>query len=330
MTMLRRAIALLITLALALLVAPLASEAQPPLQVPRVGYLLGATREQEPFLEEFLEAMRALGYVEGQNLLMEYRAAAGHYERLPALAAELVRLPVDVLLVVITPAALAAKDATTTIPVVMMGVGDPVGSGLVASLARPGGNITGVTSVSPDLVEKQLEFLKAALPTVSRVAVLWNPANPAHALRVPEADVAAQRLGVQLHRVEARGPDAFDRAFAAMTRAHVGALLVFGDAMVFQHRSRLAELAATSRLPTMHNIRPFVEAGGLMAYGPSTRDLRRRAAVYVDKILKGAKPADLPVEQPMKFELVLNLKTADALGLTIPPTVLFQATEIIR
>jgi ABC-type uncharacterized transport system substrate-binding protein len=322
------AIALLI--ALALLVAPLAAEAQPPTPVYRIGYLLGATREQEPLLEEFLEAMRALGYVEGQNLVMEYRAAEGQYERLPALAAELVRLPVDILLVVKTPAALAAKDATTTIPVVMMGVGDPVGSGLVASLARPGSNVTGLASLQHELSGKRLEFLKAVLPTVSRVAILWNPANPAHALTVRTADVAAQALGVQLHFVEARGPDAFDRAFADMARAHAGALLVLGDAMSFQHRRRLAELAATNRLPTMHNIRPFVEAGGLMAYGPSTPDLRRRAAVYVDKILKGAKPADLPVEQPTTFELVINLKTAQALGLTIPPTVLFQATEIIR
>ena len=184
--------------------------------------------------------------------------------------------------------------------------------------------------MSIDLVGKQLEFLKDVLPTVSRVALLWNPANPVHTLRVREAEVAAQALGVQLHLVEAHGPEAFDRAFAAMTSAHAEALLVLGDALVFQHRRRLAELAATSRLPTMHNVRPFVEAGGLMAYGPSTRDLRRRAAVYVDKILKGAKPADLPVEQPTKFELVINLKTAQALGLTIPPSILFQADEVIR
>jgi putative tryptophan/tyrosine transport system substrate-binding protein len=219
---------LLVTLTLGLLVAPFAAEAQPPTHVYRIGYLLGTTRAQEPSLEVFLEAMRALGYVEGQNLVMEYRGAEGQYERLPALAAELVRLPVDVLLVTLTPAALAAKQATTTIPIVTMGVGDPVGSGLVASLARPGGNVTGVTSQSPDLVEKQLEFLKDVLPTVSRVAVLWDPANPGHALQVSAAEVAAQPLGVQLHPVEARGPEAFDGAFAAMTRAHTGALLVLG------------------------------------------------------------------------------------------------------
>jgi putative ABC transport system substrate-binding protein len=326
----RRRTMLLVTLAFGLLVAPLAAEAQPPTKMHRIGYLLGTIRAQEPALEAFLEGMRALGYVEGQNLIMEYRAAEGQYERLPALAAELVRLPVDVLLAAITPAALAATDATTTIPIVMAGVGDPVGSGLIASLARPGGNVTGLTSLQSELVGKALELLTEVLPTVSRVAVLWNPANPAHALGVPGTEVAAQRLGLQLHLVEARGPDAFDRAFAAMTQASAGALLVMGDRLFVEHRRRLAELAAMNHLPTMHNIRPFVEAGGLMAYGPSPHDIRRRAAVYVDKILKGVKPADLPVEQPTTYELVINLKTAQALGLTIPPAVLFQATEVIR
>ena len=317
-------------LTLGALSAPLAPEAQPPRHMYRIGYLLGGTRGQEPFLDFFLEAMRALGYVEGQNLVMEYRAAEGHYERLPALAAELVRLQVDVLLVTITPAALAAKQATTTIPIVTLGVGDPVGSGLVASLARPGGNVTGVTSLSPDLVGKQLEFLKEVLPTVSRVAILWDPANPAQTLQVRAADVAAQQLGVQLLRVEARGPEAFDGAFATMTRAHADALLVLGGSITFEHRRRLAELAAKRRLPTMHNVRPYVEAGGLMAYGPSSRDLRRRAAVYVDKILKGAKPTELPVEQPTKFDLIINLKTAKALGLTIPPSLLLRADQVIE
>jgi len=323
---------LVVMLALVILTAPLIAEAQPPTHVHRIGALSGGgpTPGRDPFVEAFLEGMRALGYVEGQHLVLEYRGAAGQHERLPALAAELVRLQVDVLLVVITPAALAAKHATTTIPIVMAAVGDPVGSGLVASLARPGGNVTGLTSLTSELVGKQLEFLKDVLPTVSRVAVLWNPANPVHAVNVREADVAAQALGVQLHLVEAHGPDAFDSAFAAMTSAHAGALLVLGDTMFQTHRRRLAELAATSRLPTMHNVRRFVEAGGLMAYGPSTPDLRRRVAVYVDKILKGAKPADLPVEQPTKFELIINLKTAEALGLTIPPTLLFQADEVIR
>jgi putative ABC transport system substrate-binding protein len=213
MTMGYSAVGCIVTLTISLLGVPLAAAVQPPTHVHRIGYLLGTTRAQEPFLETFLEAMRVLGYVEGQNLVLEYRAAKGQYERLPALAAELVRLPVDVLLVTSTPAALAAKQATSSIPIVTLGVGDPVGSGLVASLARPGGNVTGVTSLSPDLVGKQLEFLKDVLPTVSRVAILWDPTNPAHALQVRAADVAAQRLGVQLHRAEAHSPEAFDHAF---------------------------------------------------------------------------------------------------------------------
>jgi putative ABC transport system substrate-binding protein len=330
--MTHRRMRFLVILVLGFLVAPLAPEAQPPTHVHRIGVLAGSTREQDPGYVEafFLEGMRALGYVEGQNLIMEYRWAEGQYERFPDLAAELVRLQVDVLMVPNTPAALAAKHATTTIPIVMVGVGDPVGSGLVASLARPGGNVTGVISLSPELVGKQLEFLKEVLPTVSRVAILWNPANPVHALMVRAADVAVQALGVQLHLVEARGPDAFDSAFAAMTSAPAGALLVLGDRIFFQHRRRLAELAAMSHLPTMHNTRAYVEAGGLMAYGTSALDVYRRAATYVDKILKGAKPADLPVEQPMRTELVINLKTAQALGITMPPSLLLLADEIIR
>ena len=237
----------------------------------------------------------------------------------------------DVLLAVgATPAQLAAKDATTTLPMVMVGVADPVGSGLVASLARPGGHVTGLAAMTPDLVGTQLELLKDLRPTVSRVAVLWTPANPVHTPGLWEAHVAAQRLGVQLHLAEARGPDALDGAFAAMTRAHAGALLVLGDPMFRLHRSRLAELAVTSALPSMHQVRVVVEAGGLLYDGASLADMVRRAATYVDKILKGAKPGDLPVEQPTAFELVINLKTAEAMGLTIPPSLLFQATEVIR
>jgi ABC-type uncharacterized transport system substrate-binding protein len=315
--MIRRAIALLITFTLGcLFVAPLAPEAQPPTHVHRIGVLHGTTPGQDPFVEVFLEGMRALGYVEGQHLVMENRGAEGQHERLPDLAAELVGLPVDVLVTWGTPAALAAQHATTTMPIVSVSAGDPVETGLVASLARPGGNITGLSVLSPELVGKQLEILKEVLPTVSRVAILWNPANPAHTLQVRAAEVAAQPLGVQRHRAEARGADAFDRAFAAMTRAHAGELLVLGDAMFRLHRSRLAELAAMSHLPTMHNVRAYVEAGGLLCYGPSAPETWRRALTYVDKILKGAKPADLPVEQSTKFELVINLKTAQALGLT--------------
>jgi putative tryptophan/tyrosine transport system substrate-binding protein len=262
----RTIIGFIITCALGCLgVAPLAPEAQPPTHVHRIGVLHGATPGQDPFVGAFLEGMRALGYVEGQNLVMEERGAAGQVERFPALAAELVRLQVDVLLVTNTPAALAAQHATSTVPIVMAGIGDAVGSGLVASLARPGGNITGLSNLQPERVGKQLEFLKDVLPTASRVAVLWNPANPAAALQVRAAEVAAPALGVQLHPVEARGPDAFDRAFAAMARAHAGALLVVGDRVFHQDRRRLAALAATSRLPTMHNVREFVDDGGLMS-----------------------------------------------------------------
>jgi putative ABC transport system substrate-binding protein len=330
-TVRRTIIRFIITCALGCLgVAPLAPEAQPPTPVHRIGALSSqATPGRGRFAEAFLEGMRALGYVEGQHFVLEYRAAAGHYERLPALAAELVQLKPEVIVAQGTPAALAAKAATTTIPIVMVGVGDPVGSGLVASLARPGSNITGVSLLAPDLVGKQLEFLKDLLPTISRVAVLWNPTNPAQAL-LREADEAAQRLGIQLHRVEARSPDEFDRAFAAMTQAHAGALLVLVDTIFSVHRTRLVALAAQSRLPTMYQGRNLVEAGGLISYWASVSDGWRRGATYVDKILKGAKPADLPVEQPTKFELVINLKTAKALGITIPPTLLFLADEVIR
>jgi putative ABC transport system substrate-binding protein len=318
-------------LAFVILTAPLIAEAPPP-HVHQIGALSGqgTIPGRGPFVEAFLEGMRALGYVEGQHFVLEYRVAAGHYERLSALAAELVQLKPEVIVTQGTPAALAAKDATTTIPIVMVGVGDPVESGLVASLARPGGNITGLSVVVPELVGKQLEFLKDVLPTVSRVAVLWNPSNPAHAIQMGVADVAAQRLGIELYRVEVRSPEAFDRAFAAMTRAHAGALLVLVDNIFFEHRRRLAELAAMSHLPTMHQNRELVEAGGLISYAASPPDGWRRGATYVDKILKSAKPADLPVEQPSRFELVINLKTAQELGLIVPPTLLFQADVVIK
>jgi ABC-type uncharacterized transport system substrate-binding protein len=326
------AVVFVVTLALSLLVAPLTAVAQQPTHVHRIGFLAATAPapERARNLEAFLEGMRALDYVEGQNLVMEYRSAEGQYERLPDLAAELVHLKVDVLVVPTTPAALAAKQATTTIPIVMASVHDPVGSGLVASLARPGGNITGLSNMAPELVGKQLEFLKEVLPTVSRVAVLWNPTNPSNLLMLREADVAAQALGVQLHPLEVRGPDAFDSTFAAMTSAHVGALVILGDAMFQMHRRRLAELAVMSHLPAMYGVRADVEAGGLISYGVSIPDQHRRAATYVAKLLKSATPADLPVEQPTKFELVINLKTAKALDLIIPPTLLFQADEVIR
>ena len=328
----RRTSGLIIALVLGLLAAPLAAARQQAGKIPRIGWLSPRPppSESEPFPQAFRGGLRELGWVEGQNIAMEYRWAEGRYERLPVLAAELVRLEVDVIVALVTPAALAAQHATRTIPIVMVGVHDPVRSGLVASLARPGGNVTGLSLLSPALVGKQLEFLKEVLPTVSRVAVLWNPASPGHVLMIREAEVAGQALGVQLHLLEARGPDEFDSAFAAMTSAGVGALLVLGDTIFSVHRTRLVALAAQSRLPAMYATRVHVEVGGLIGYGVSAPGQFRRAATYVDKILKGAKPADLPVEQPMKFDLVINLKTAKALGITMPPSLLLLADEVIQ
>jgi len=315
-----------------LLAAPLAAEAQQAAKVPRIGWL-GADRAAVPHLQEaFRQGLRDLGYVEGRNLVIEYRDAEGKYDRLPALAAELVALKVDVIVAPTTPAALAAKQATRTLPIVFVAA-DPVGSGLVTSLARPGGNVTGLSSLGPELVGKCLEQLTQAVPGVSRVAVLWQPGAFGERMEkdmLKAADVAARALGARLQFVEARGPENFDRAFSDMTRARAGALTVLPSTMFVIERRRLVDLAAKNRLPALYSAREFVDAGGLMAYGANFADSYRRAATYVDKILKGAKPGDLPVEQPTKFELVINLKTAKALGLTIPPSLLGQADEVIR
>ena len=317
-----------------LLTAPLVPEAQQaPNKVPRIGWLGGPTRESaEPFVQVFQRGLKDLGWVEGQNIVIEWRFAGGRAERLPDLAAELVRLQVDLVVVPSTPTALAAKNATKTIPIVTVGVGDPVGLGLVASLARPEGNITGLTSfVTREIAGKQLELLKetATAPKVSRVAVLWNPATPGNALSLRATEIASRALGVQPQPLEARSVNDFDSAFAAIATKRAGSLLVLGDVMFVTHRIRLADLAAKSRLPAMYPAREYVQAGGLMSYGHFFPELFRRAATYVDKILKGAKPADLPVEQPTKFELMINLKTAKALGLTIPPSVLLRADQVI-
>jgi ABC-type uncharacterized transport system substrate-binding protein len=271
--------------------------------------------------------------VEGQNLVIEYRAADGRLEQFPGLATELARLPVDLIVAPNTAAARAAQHATTTIPIVAIVMGDPVGDGLVASLARPGGHITGTTFLGPGLVPKRLELLKAALPRVARVAALWHPdAYAERTIRamLQETEAAARTLGVHLHLVEVRGPDELDRAFATMTRERAEAFIVLPSPMLYTARRHIVDLAARHRLPAMYQAREFVELGGLIAYGASIPELWRRAATYVDKILKGAKPADLPVEQPTTFELVINLKTAKALGLTIPPTLLFQADKVIQ
>ncbi len=328
-----RTLGLIVTLALGLLIAPLAAPAEQPRKVFRIG-ILGNVPLTDPegvrLWGAFIQGLRELGYVEGQNITIEHRSSEGKYERLPDLAADLVRLKVDVIVAPAANPVFAAKQATRTIPIVMTGSGDAVGSGLVASLARPGGNVTGLSTLAPEIVGKQLELLKEIIPRVSRVAVLWNPTNQTHPLLLGEAKVAARSLGVQLQILEARRPDDFERAFAAMTRERAGALLVLTDGMFLLHLTRTADLAAKSRLPAMFALREQADAGGLMAYGPSLRDSFRRAATYVDKILKGAKPADLPVEQPTKFELVINLKTAKALGLTIPQSVLIRADEVIQ
>jgi len=305
-----------------LLAAPLAAEAQQAAKIARIGYLAANLAANPHLREAFRQGLHDLGYVEGRNVAIEYRDAEGKYDRLPALAAELVALKVDVILAGGTPQALAAKHATRTLPIVFLGVTDPVTSGLVSSLARPGGNATGLSMLaSPEIVGKRLELLTQAVPGVTRVAVLWQPGGQGERTdkdMLKEAEVAARALGVRLHFVEARGPDDFDRAFSDMTRARAGALTSVGGTMFFNEQRRLVALAAKNRLPAVYTQREFVDAGGLMAYGPNLADLFWRAATYVDKILKGAKPADLPVEQPTKFELVINLKTAKALGLTIP------------
>jgi putative ABC transport system substrate-binding protein len=325
---------LIVTIALGLLVAPLAV-AQPPAKVPRIAFLAGGSRAADALLiETFWQRMKELGYVEGKNIVVEYRFAEGAPERLPHLAAELVRLNVDV---IVAPAsgAVAAKQATTTIPIVMTHVSDPVAQGLVASLAHPGGNVTGLSSFVSELGGKQLELLKEAFPTVSRVAVLWwklptPSAIDQDALVLGEMQVAARALQVALQPLELQGVKDFEPAFSAMTGERADAVIVLRNPLTTTHRTRIVSFAATSRLPAMYSDREFVDAGGLMSYGASIADLWGRAAVYVDKILKGAKPADLPVEQPTKFDLVINLKTAKALGLTLPPSILFQATEVIQ
>jgi len=322
---------LAITLALGILATPIAAEAQVPAKVPRIGFLASySPTNNAHFLEAFRQGLRELGYVDGQNIAIEYRFAEGRPERLPALAAELVRLKVDVIVTGGPPAPEATKQATSTIPIVFAVTGDPVAEGLVASIARPGGNITGLASIASETVGKQLELLKEVVPKVSRVAVLQNPSNHGHPFVLRQAEGAARALGVQLHIVQARTPPEIEAAFAAMRSQRAGGVLILRDQLFLTQRTQIAALAAKSRLPAVYGNREYAEAGGLMAYGASTPHMYRRAATYVDKILKGAKPADLPVEQPMRFELVINLKTAKALGLTIPQSILIRADEVIQ
>jgi putative ABC transport system substrate-binding protein len=310
---------------------PLAARAQPSGKVWRIGHLALSPRlPDNPIFGAFLAKLRDLGYVEGQNLIFEWRSADGHADRLPTLAAELVRLNVDLILTPNTQTTLAAKRATPTIPIVMCAASDPVDTGLVTSLARPGGNVTGGSVTGGELSRKRLELLKEVIPTIFRVAVLFDPTNASHPIFWRETEIAAKVLGVTLQRVDVRAPEDIEAAFAAIGQLQVDALFVFTEPMIYNERGRIADLAARDRLPVVNMIRGAAEAGDLMSYGPDYPDLYRRAAIYVDKILKGAKPADLPVEEPVKFDLVINLKTAKALGITIPQSVLLRADEVIE
>jgi putative ABC transport system substrate-binding protein len=321
------AIGSIVALILSLLAVPLAAAAPLAGKVWRIGYLVAGFREVD---EAFRQGLRDLGYIEGQNITIEYRHADNQRDRLPALAAELVRLPVDVLVTGGENAARVVQQATHTIPIVLAAGEDPVELGLVASLARPGGNLTGLSLMSVELEGKRLELLKEAVPTASRVGVLFNPASTGVIPRWRETESAARSLGVQLHPLEVRSAEELERAFAAATSAGVGALIVWRNFLIDTHRTRILQLATQRRLPVMAELREYVDDGGLMFYGPSLPDLYRRAATYVDKILQGAAPADLPVEQPTKFELVLNRKTAQVLGITFPPTLLILADEVIH
>jgi putative ABC transport system substrate-binding protein len=304
--------------------------AQPPAKIHKIGWIAVRPGSAASVIESFQREFSKLGYVEGKNIVFEYRYAEGKLDRLPALAEELVRLKVDVLIAPNTPAALAAKSATKTIPVVFIDVTDPIAAGLIDSLARPGGNITGFTSIESVLAGKRLELLKETLPKLSRVAVLWNPQDLGGGQSWKESQLPARELGLQLHSMEVTSADKYEAAFKEATKARSGALAWMAAPLGRSNQILTVELPKKYRLPAIYSQRAVVENGGLMSYGSDRAEMYRRAAVYVDKILTGAKPADLPVEQPMKFELAINLKTAKALGLTIPPIVLMRANKVIR
>ena len=308
---------------------PLAARAQQAGKIRAIGLLSPASRSPS-VVPALFDALAELGWIEGKNLVVERRYAENRLERLPELAAELVRLNVEVIVANGTLGPLAAKRATSTIPIVMTAAGDPLGSGLVASLARPGGNVTGISLMAPDLGGKRLELLKELLPRLARVAVLWNAANPYAAIVFKETQAAGRTLGIEVQSLEVRGPDDFDGAFDTARKQRPDALITVEDPLTFSHQKRIADFATGQQLPSLYGFREFVVAGGLMSYGANVADLFRRAASYVDKILKGAKPADLPVQQPTTFELVINVKTARALGLEIPPTLLARADEVIE
>jgi putative ABC transport system substrate-binding protein len=307
------------------------AQAQQPGKVPRIGILPpGPISERVHLWEAFRQGLRELGYVEGKNIILIFPSGKVTPERLPDLAAELVNLKVDVIVVPTTAAALAVMKATKTIPIVMPVAADPVGTGLVTSVARPGGNVTGLTTIASDLSGKRLELLKEVVPGVSRIAVLSNPSRANVPPQMREIEVTARALGVQLRRLEVRGPDDFERVFQAAIKERAGALITVDDPFLFSQRTRIVKLAAKSRLPAIYFFREFVDVGGLMSYAANLSDMYRRAATYVDKILKGAKPADLPIEQPKKFELIINLKAAKQIDLAIPPNVLARADKVIK
>jgi putative tryptophan/tyrosine transport system substrate-binding protein len=312
---------------------PLAARAQQSGGVRRIGVLLpgnSATAARNPRMQAFYKALQELGWVEGQNVAFERRWAEGRYERLTDLAIELARLNVDVIVTASTPPAKAAKSATSVIPIVIMDPGDPVATGLVAGLASPGGNVTGVSSIAPDLAAKRLEILKETAPKIYRVLILFNATIPPAEVAMKEMTAAAPVLGLQVQSVPVQGPTGFDDAFGMVTRDHAEGLVVFADPLTFSHQQLIVDFAAKTRIAAMFAAREFVDIGGLMSYGPSYPGMFRRGAYYVDRVLKGTKPADLPIEQPTKFEFVINLKTAKALGLDVPPTLLARADEVIE
>ena len=310
---------------------PLAAAAQHGAKVPRVGFLGNSDAALEAnLIGPFRDGLRALGYEQGRNIAIEYRWAEGNYDRFPALVAELLASNVDVLVTAGTPAALAIKKATTSVPVVMIAVGDPVGTGLVPSLARPGGNLTGLSSIAPDLEGKRLELLREVVPRLSRVGMFVNSLNPFHTGSVQQARTAAQALGIQLQLLDVRAAEDLDAAFAAILKERPEALLILADRVFLHNRARMMDFAARQRLPNINAYHELVQAGGLMSFGPSYEDMHRRAAIYVDKILKGARPADLPIEQPTKFTLVINLKAAKAIAVDVPPILVARADEVIE
>ena len=305
--------------------------AQQPTKIPRIGYLIGpALSANSTRIEALRQGLRDLGYIEGKSIVIDWRSAEGKIDRLPSLAAELVRLKVDIIVSAGPTATRLAKEATVTIPIVMAQDTDPVGNGFVTSLARPGGNITGLSILAPEISGKQMELLKEIVPRLSRVAVIGESTNPGHTQQLKEVELAARAFKVQVQNLDVRDPRDFETAFRAASKGRADAVLVLGGPVLNSQRTRVVGLAVKSRLPAIYNEQGFVEAGGLMTYGVSFSDLHRRAATYVDKILKGAKPADLPVEQAMKFDFVINLKAAKQIGLTIPPNVLVRADKVIR